>query len=96
MNEFQQQPKSLRTTMRYITAFATAVAFLVPAVANAQASSRRPNIIWIVAENFSHEFGCYGAENVRTPNVDRLAAGGVRYTNVFSTSPVCARADLAS
>ena len=51
---------------------------------------KRPNIVWIVAENFCHDFGCYGARNVHTPNVDRLAAEGVRYTNVFSTSPVCA------
>ncbi|NND95748.1 MAG: sulfatase [Pirellulaceae bacterium] len=53
-------------------------------------SPRRPNIVWIVGENFDLDFGCYGAENVHTPNVDRLAQRGVRYTNVFSTSPVCA------
>ena len=51
---------------------------------------RRPNIVWIVGENFDLDFGCYGAKNVSTPNVDALAANGVRYTNVYSTSPVCA------
>ncbi len=51
---------------------------------------RRPNIVWIVAENFALDFGCYGAAGVRTPNVDGLADRGVRFTNVFSTSPVCA------
>lgn len=51
---------------------------------------KRPNILWIVGENFKLDFGCYGAKNVRTPNVDRLAKQGVRFTNVFSTSPVCA------
>ncbi len=50
----------------------------------------KPNILWIVAENFALDFGCYGASNVATPHVDRLAAEGVRYTNVFATSPVCA------
>ena len=54
------------------------------------ATPKRPNILWIVGENFALDLGCYGAENVRTPNLDALAAGGVRYTNVFSTSPVCA------
>jgi arylsulfatase A-like enzyme len=44
----------------------------------------------LVAENFKLDFGCYGAKNVSTPNVDALAANGVRYTRVFSTSPVCA------
>lgn len=57
---------------------------------SAQSPSRPPNIIWIVGENFDLDFGCYGAKNVATPNVDRLAADGVRYTNVYSTSPVCA------
>lgn len=50
----------------------------------------KPNILWIVGENFKLDFGCYGAKNVRTPNIDALAANGVRYTRVFSTAPVCA------
>ncbi len=49
-----------------------------------------PNILWIVGENFDLDFGCYGTKNVRTPHVDELARQGVRYTHVFSTSPVCA------
>ena len=53
-------------------------------------AAMRPNILWIVAENFKLDFGCYGAENVLTPHIDGLAANGVRYTRVFSTSPVCA------
>lgn len=54
------------------------------------AARARPNILWIVGENFKLDFGCYGAKNVRTPNVDRLAADGVRFTRVFATGPVCA------
>lgn len=50
----------------------------------------RPNILWIVGENFSNDLGCYGQENVATPNLDRLADQGIRFTNAFSTSPVCA------
>ena len=52
--------------------------------------TKRPNILWIVGENLKLDLGCYGAKNVRTPNLDGLAARGVRYTHVFSTSPVCA------
>jgi len=55
-----------------------------------QASESRPNILWIVGENFALDLGCYGEKNVQTPNLDNLAANGIRYTNVFSTSPVCA------
>ena len=54
------------------------------------AAARRPNILWIVGENLKLDLGCYGAENVRTPHLDALAADGVRYTRVFATSPVCA------
>lgn len=50
----------------------------------------RPNIVWIVAENANLEFGCYGERLVSTPNVDRLAAEGLRFTRAFSTAPVCA------
>lgn len=51
---------------------------------------QRPNILWIVGENLKLDLGCYGANNVHTPNLDGLAADGVRFTRVFSTSPVCA------
>ena len=59
----------------------------IPSVIQA---AEQPNILWIVGENFDLDLGCYGAANVRTPHLDQLAAQGVRYTNVFSTSPVCA------
>ena len=50
----------------------------------------RPNILWIVGENLKLDLGCYGAKNVHTPNLDALAAAGMRYTHAFATSPVCA------
>jgi N-sulfoglucosamine sulfohydrolase len=49
-----------------------------------------PNILWIVGENLKLDLGCYGAKNVKTPVLDGLAEKGMRYTHVFSTSPVCA------
>ncbi len=67
------------------------VGILTGCVGAAEGSSdSRPNILWIVGENFDLDLGCYGAKNVRTPNLDGLADSGVRYSNVFSTSPVCA------
>ncbi len=53
-------------------------------------AAKKPNILWIVGENFSLDLACYGQKNVRTPNLDRLAREGVRYTKVYATSPVCA------
>jgi N-sulfoglucosamine sulfohydrolase len=65
-------------------------ALLLFAIASVAQAASKPNILWIVGENFSLDLGCYGAKNVSTPNLDALAESGVRYTNVFATSPVCA------
>lgn len=68
------------------------VAFGLAAVveANEAQGSRRPNILWLIGENISHDLGCYGGPNVHTPNLDRLAAEGMRFTRVFATNPTCA------
>lgn len=68
----------------------TLLTLICLALTTATTWARQPNIVWIVGENFALDFGCYGAQNVATPNIDNLAAGGVRYTNVYATSPVCA------
>jgi arylsulfatase A-like enzyme len=48
-----------------------------------------PNILWILSEDISPDLSCYGTEAVKTPNLDKLARQGVRYTNAFTTAPVC-------
>jgi len=48
----------------------------------------RPNILWLIAEDFGPHLGCCGTKEVWTPNLDRLAAEGVRYTRFF-TGHVC-------
>jgi N-sulfoglucosamine sulfohydrolase len=52
--------------------------------------TNRPNILWISLEDTSPRFGCYGDPVARTPNIDRLAAGGTIFRNAFSTAGVCA------
>ncbi len=50
----------------------------------------RPNIILIIGDDISwNDFGCYGHPTIKTPNVDKLAAEGVRFTNVFLTTSSC-------
>ncbi|MBA3442294.1 MAG: sulfatase [Pyrinomonadaceae bacterium] len=49
----------------------------------------RPNILWILGDDLGRQLGCYGTPLVRTPNIDRLAREGARYTNAFTTAPVC-------
>lgn len=50
---------------------------------------RPPNILWLVGENIALDLGCYGQKLVHTPNLDRLAAEGMRYTHAYCTAPVC-------
>ncbi len=58
-------------------------------VTTAVAAPGRPNVVWIVVDDMSPDFGCYGATSVPTPRVDRLAAEGTRFTRAFVTAPVC-------
>ena len=58
--------------------------------AESQGRKARPNILWITCEDLSPRLGCYGDQTVPTPNLDRLAREGVRYTHAFATTGVCA------
>ncbi|MEX1114697.1 MAG: sulfatase-like hydrolase/transferase [Akkermansiaceae bacterium] len=50
----------------------------------------RPNILWLDAEDANvNWFGCYGNPDATSPNIDRLAAEGFRYTHAFASAPVC-------
>ena len=49
----------------------------------------RPNILWILAEDISPQLGCYGEPLVATPNLDGFARQGARFTQAFTTAPVC-------
>ena len=51
---------------------------------------KRPNILWISTEDMSPHLGCYGDKTARTPNLDRLASQGIRFTNVFTTAAISA------
>src|SRR5512135_1820604 len=62
---------------------------VAPAVAAGPAS--RPNIVFILGDDAGvGDFGCYGSKDILTPSVDRLAAEGMRFSNAYSGSAVCA------
>ena len=56
------------------------------------AGRNRPNVLWITFDDLSPDLGCYGDDYATTPNLDRLADQGVRYTRAFATAPVCSPA----
>jgi N-sulfoglucosamine sulfohydrolase len=53
------------------------------------AAQDKPNIIWLMAEDISTDLSCYDMPDVRTPNLDAMAAKGVRFENCFVTNPIC-------
>jgi len=58
---------------------------------SAEEDARPPNIVYVLADDLGWgELGCYGQQKIRTPNVDRIAREGMRFTRHYSGSPVCA------
>jgi arylsulfatase A-like enzyme len=79
-----------------LAAGAAAVAVPSVRVAHAQGgATTMPNIVWFRSEDNGADFiGAYGNPHANTPNIDRLAAEGVRFDKFFTTSPVCAPTKL--
>ena len=75
--------------MKYLIA----IIFLLPVISvNAQKTSK-PNIIFIFADDLGYgDIGCYGQQKIETPNIDKLAQKGMKFTQFYSGSTVCAPA----
>lgn len=56
---------------------------------SAEADQQRPNVLWIMIEDWGPDLSCYGTKGIQTPHVDKLASEGIRYQWAFTTSPVC-------
>jgi arylsulfatase A-like enzyme len=78
--------------IRYLVALGVAVVALHASPASwAGESKRPPNIIFILADDLGYgDLGCYGQKKIKTPNLDRLAKQGMRFTQVYAGSAVCA------
>lgn len=70
---------------------ASALLLSAPAASLAQGQNVvRPNVVLIVADDLGYgDLGSYGAEDVSTPHLDRLAREGVRFTDFYANAPVC-------
>ncbi|MCC6262298.1 MAG: arylsulfatase [Bryobacterales bacterium] len=72
---------------QFLSSGATAAA----AMATNAASRRPPNIVYVMLDDLGYaDFGCYGQKLIRTPNVDRFAREGLRFTDCYAGSTVCA------
>jgi arylsulfatase len=71
----------------------TATLALRSTIAAGQPSNKKLNIIFIMADDLGYqELGCYGQQKIETPHIDRLAAAGMRFTQYYTGSAVCAPA----
>jgi N-sulfoglucosamine sulfohydrolase len=71
----------------YRRLFRFTLALAITALASA---ATKPNIVFLLSDDHSYPFvGCYGDSNVRTPNLDRLAAGGMKFHRFFTGAPQC-------
>lgn len=63
----------------------------VLAAAQAFGQTPKPNIVWIMADDLGiGDLGCYGQKHIRTPNIDRIAAEGMQFSDAYSGCTVCA------
>ena len=88
------------TDRAWLAALLLAGGVLAPGPASAGASGPAPapappNFLWIVAEDHGPHHGSYADPYAFTPNLDRLAAEGVRFTRAFATAPICSPARTA-
>ena len=82
----------MKNTLRAnLAAFLTVTcAVLMAAVSLAAEPATRPNVLFILCDDLRPDaLGCYGSKHVKTPHIDRLAAGGVRFTSGFCTTSLC-------
>jgi arylsulfatase A-like enzyme len=85
-----QHHKSAGISRREFVSDAIAGAVLAGATRISPSDTRRPNVLFILADDLGFgDLSCFGRPDYDTPNLDRLARQGIRFTNAYSASPVC-------
>ena len=86
MNNLNQTRRSFLKTLALSSA-----ALTLPGTICSVLKTKKPNIIYILADDLGYgDVGCYGQRQIQTPNIDRLAAEGIRFTQHYAGSTVCA------
>lgn len=81
-----------RSSQNFCRAFCLLAAVLaIPSLVAGQGSSPdTPNFVFILADDLGrHQLGCYGSKYYETPNIDRLATQGMKFTHAYSAAPIC-------
>lgn len=89
--EDQMKTKFTSAGLVAISLLAGFMAAQTAEAAEGAAAGRPPNIIFIMADDLGYgDLGCYGQQKIKTPNLDRMAAEGIRFTQFYAGSTVCA------
>jgi len=83
-------PLTRRDILKYTAWFAAETALSATSRGAAEVSSQRPNFVFILVDDLGWaDVGCYGSDLHETPNIDRLARQGMRFTDAYAAAPVC-------
>ncbi|MGZ0170195.1 MAG: sulfatase [Planctomycetales bacterium] len=86
----QLAQSSMTRTFFLTTVIVAAILALAPGESAAAESGRRPNVVLLFADDLGYgELGCQGNDQIPTPNIDSIAADGVRFTSGYVTAPFC-------
>ncbi|MFY8200569.1 MAG: sulfatase-like hydrolase/transferase, partial [Pirellula staleyi] len=74
---------------RLLSVALTLLTFLLNATRAEIFADQRPNVLFLISDDLNNMLGCYGHPLVKTPNIDRLAARGLRFDKAYCSFPLC-------
>jgi arylsulfatase A len=86
----------IKTSAAGITSLAAGNALAMSAFRGTKLAPKRPNVVVIFTDDQGYQdLGCYGSPDIKTPNIDTLAADGMKFTDFYVASPVCSASRAA-
>jgi arylsulfatase A len=90
-NQMGRHFSIMRTPFSLIVVKSLLACLLISPAAPASAATTRPNVVFILADDLGYaDVGCYGQTKIKTPNIDRMAAEGMKFTQHYAGNAVCA------